>query len=70
MFIIQEIQTNNGSTALTPAITRSDRNEADSVYYGIRASAAISQVEIHAVVMYDEHGNAIQSCYYEHLNAE
>lgn len=67
MYIIQEIQTNNGVTALTPAITRANRLEAESVFHSILASAAISNVEVHAVVMCDEHGNQVMSKYYEHL---
>lgn len=66
MYIIQEIQTSNGQTALTPAITKTDKNEADSVYHSILASAAISSVEIHAVTMVNEHGGLVKSDYYEH----
>lgn len=66
MYIIQEIQTSSGTTALTPAVTKEDKYEAESVYHTALAAAAISSVGVHAVVMFDEHGNIIQSKYYEH----
>lgn len=70
MIIIQEIQTNGSSTALTPAVTFSDKNQAESRYHSILASAAISEVQIHTVIMYDEHGNVLKRDYYEHGQEE
>ncbi len=70
MYIIQEIQTNGGQTALLPAITKADRNEMESTVHSILASAAISTVEVHTVIVYDEHGNTIKREYYEHLPQE
>lgn len=67
MIIIQEIQTNGQQTALTPAVTFEDRNQAESRFHSILASAAISEVQVHTVIMYDEHGNVIKREYYEHL---
>lgn len=69
MYIIQEIQTTNGASALTPAITEANKNSAESIWHQKMAAAAISSVEIHTVVMYDEHGNIVKQGYYEH-NAE
>lgn len=66
MFIIQEIQTNGTSSALTPAVTHADRSNAESTFHMICASATLSQVEVHTVLMYDEHGNTIRREYYEH----
>lgn len=66
MFIIQEIQTNGTSSALTPAVTYADRSNAESTFHMICASAALSQVEVHTVLMYDDHGNTIRREYYEH----
>lgn len=66
MLIIQEIQTNGGKTALLPAVTKDSRNDAESAYHMILSNAAISQVEVHTVLMYDEHGNTIRREYYEH----
>ena len=66
MYIIQEIQTTDGVTALCPAITKEDRNEAESVWHTVCASAAISSIQIHTVKMYDEHGFDILVKFFEH----
>lgn len=68
MYIVQEIQTNNGQTALVPAATFTDRSEAESAYHMKLGAAAISAVQVHTVVMFDEHGNTIKREYYEHLS--
>lgn len=68
MYIIQEIQTNGNNTALLPAITKTDKNEMESTFHSILAAAAISSVEVHTVIVYDEHGNTIKRDYYEHLS--
>ena len=70
MYIIQEIQTTNGSTAFLPAITKVSKNEMESTFHSILASAAISSVNVHAVIVYDEHANTIMSAYYEHNGSE
>lgn len=68
MFIIQEIQSTNNSSALLPAFTKTDKNEAESTFHSILASAAISSVPVHTVIMYDEHGNVIRLECYEHIS--
>jgi len=40
-YIILETQTNNGTTAIVPPVTFTDRNEAESRYHSVLASAAI-----------------------------
>ena len=66
MYIINEIQTNGNQSALLPALTYADRNEAESAYHMTLGAAAISTVEVHTVVMYDEHGNLLKREFYEH----
>lgn len=68
MFIIQEIQTNNGQTSLLPAINREDKLEAESEWHIKMGYAAISEVQVHTVIMYDEHGNVVKQGYYEHIS--
>ena len=68
MFIIQELQTNGNNTSLVPAVTKVSENEADSAYYTALSYAAVSNVPIHAVILYDDHGNVLKSAYYEHNN--
>ena len=66
MYIVQEMQTTGGQTALVPAATYTDRNEADSAFHLKLGSAAVSSVGVHTVIMYDEHGNVLRREYYEH----
>ena len=66
MYIIQENQTTGGQTALLPAVTFTDRNEAESAFRLKLGSAAVSSVDVHTVLMYDEHGNVLRREYYEH----
>lgn len=67
MYILQELQTTNNQTSLVPARTYTDKNEAESAFHLALASAAISQVEVHTVMLYDEHGNTLRREFYEHL---
>lgn len=66
MYIIQELQTNGNVTAVTPAVLKEDRNEADSAFHLAMGAAAVSTVPVHAVVMMDEHGTVVKSGFYEH----
>lgn len=68
MYIIQEIQTDNGQTALVPAATYSDKNQAEAAFHTALAYAAVSTVDVHTVLMFDEHGNTVRREYYEHFN--
>ena len=68
MYIILEIQTNKGVTSVLPAITKTNRNEADQAYYQILAAAAVSSVEIHSAVILTEAGAAIASKSYDHTS--
>ena len=67
MYIIQEIQTTDNTTALVPALTYTDKNQAESAYHTALASAAVSPVTVHTVLMYDEHGNVVKSGFFEHI---
>lgn len=67
MYIIQEIQTNNGQTALLEPIKREDKLEAESEWHIKMGYAAISDVQVHTVIMYDEHGHTLKQGYYEHI---
>lgn len=69
MYILQEIQTTNGNSALVPAQTFADKNAAESAFHMALGSAAISNVTVHAVVLLDEHGNVVRREFYEHLGA-
>ena len=65
MYIIIELQTNDGVTA-NIVTAYNNRNEAESKYHQILASASISSVNVHSAVMLDERGNLEKSEYYLH----
>ena len=67
MYILIEMQTNGDQTVLVPARTYTDRLQAESAYYTTLAAAAVSAVEVHTVVLLDEHGNPIKRDYYERI---
>ena len=69
MYILQEMQTTGAQTALVPAQTFTDKNQAESAYHQVLAAAAVSSVPVHAVVLLDEHGNTVRREYYEHIDA-
>ena len=50
MYIVQEIQTNGNSSAVTPAVQKATREEADSVFFFALGAAAVSAVQVHAVL--------------------
>ena len=56
MYILQEIQTTGGQTALVTPVTYPDRLAAESAFYLTCGSAVISQVEKHTVMVYTEEG--------------
>lgn len=64
--IILEIQhSNNGETA-TICTNYADRNTAEQMYHTALASAAVSNVNVHSVVMLDEVGNRVKGESYYH----
>lgn len=66
MYIILEIQVNNGVGAILPAVTKNTRQEAESVYHGILAYAATSSIEKHSAIILDEDCVPIMYKCYEH----
>lgn len=65
MYIILEIQTNETS-ALLPPLAYEDKNEAEAAYHSKLASAAVSTVKLHTVVMMDEYGVVLKNEFYNH----
>lgn len=66
MYIIQELQTTNGQTALVTPATESDLNQAKSTFHQRASYAAISQVEVHTVMLHDERGDVIDKIVFDH----
>lgn len=67
MYILCEMQTTGNQTALVPTKTFADKNQAESAYHQALSAAAVSDVPVHAVVLLDEHGNAVKREFYEHV---
>lgn len=65
MFILVELQTNGGTTA-NIVTAYEDKLAAESAYHSVLASAAVSQVEIHAATLLDERGNLLKKEFYRH----
>ena len=65
-YIVIEMQTNAGATAIVPPVSFTDRNQAESRFHSILASAAISAVEEHAVVMITNDGRVVRNEVYRH----
>lgn len=55
-YILQEIQTDGGTTALLPALDRATRPEIESAFYVTCGSAAISSVDVHTVAVFTYEG--------------
>jgi len=60
MFIVSEIQTNNGTSAvLTDVFT--DESLANQKYYTILAYATVSDIDVHAAAMFNEYGGMLKN---------
>lgn len=71
MYIILEIQTNNGSSSVvTPIQTTEQKNDAMSKYHGILTYAAVSSVQCHTVVVLNEQGVVVAKETYFHNEGE
>jgi len=69
MYIVIEMQTGNGSTVVVPPVVYESRNEAESKFHTVMASASVSSVEIHSCAVLDERGVAVlNGCYYHPAN--
>lgn len=66
MYIVQEIQTNDGQSSLLDPIKKVNKLEAESEWHIKMGYAAISEVQIHTVILYDEHGTIVMQGSYEH----
>lgn len=68
-YIVIEIQTNAGVSAIVPPVLFTDRNAAEAQFHTMLAAAAVSAVEIHSVVMLTEDGRIVRTECYRHSAA-
>lgn len=66
-YIVLEIQTNGGVTAIVPPLSYTDRNAAESKFHTVLATAAVSTVEEHAAVLLTSDGRVVRNECYRHV---
>lgn len=64
--IILEIQHSNDGTTAPIVTVKSDRAEAEQHYHSVLSFAAVSEVNVHSVVMLDDYGATVKSETYYH----
>ena len=71
MIIIEIQHSNDGSTSCITT-THADRSEAEQKYHQVLSYAAVSEVDVHSVVMLDDEGNRVkgESYYHGHMIEE
>ena len=69
-YILMEIQTTDGNTAVLPPLVYTDRKEAESAYHSKLAYAAQSTCDVHTVSLLDIYGCAIRAEHYDKEEAE
>lgn len=70
MFYIIEIQKqNDGSVAMVQPLNKDTRDLAEQAYHTALASAAVSQIDVHSVLMINDIGETINRQTYYHGQA-
>lgn len=64
-YILMEIQTTDGTTAVLPPIVYENRKEAESAYHSKLAYAAQSECDVHTVSLLDIYGCAVRAEHYD-----
>lgn len=70
MYIVIELQTNADGTVGNLVYQYNNRDDAESKFHSILASAAISSLPVHAAVMLTNAGTMVKSGYYRHGGEE
>lgn len=71
VYIIIEIQkSNNGTVAIVPPVSYTELNKAEKAYHQALAAAAVSQVNVHSVVMLSDTGERMKGETYYHGSIE
>lgn len=66
MYIVIEMQTNNGTTAIVPPVTFENINQAYQKYYQVLSAAAVSSVPTHTAIILTERGDVVRVEHFEH----
>lgn len=70
MIIIEIQHSNNGTTAVVPPVVQSDRDTAEQTYHLALGAAAVSNINVHSVIMLDDYGTWIKGETYYHGSLE
>lgn len=70
MYFVCEIQKQSGSAASYIMSQYEDRMEAESKFHQILSYAAVSTLETHSAVIFDEEGTAQANQFYHHGGEE
>lgn len=65
-YVVLEIQTNQDGTVGALVSAYDSRNQAESAYHSVLASAALSGLPTHAAALLTSEGNVLSSQWYEH----
>lgn len=66
-YLVIELQTNKGTTA-NIVKQYSTLQQAESAFYSVCASAVISTVEVHSVIIIDETGFVMKNEVFKHIS--
>jgi len=66
MYIIIEMQTSGGVTAVVTPVVKDTLAEAQQAFYGTCSYAAVSAVQLHVVLLLHASGNVIDSKAFRH----
>lgn len=66
MYVILEIQTNNGTTTPLTPVTKATKELAQQELYTKASYAAVSNVQIHTVMMINAEGQTIEKLCFKH----
>lgn len=66
IYVLIELQTNNGQVAVVPPTSFTDRNTAEQAFHTAAAAAAVSSVQKHSVALLNQDAFTIESVNFEH----
>ena len=67
VYIIIEIQkSNNGTVAIVPPVSYTNQAQAEQAYHTALAYAAVSNIDVHSVIMLSDTGDRIKGETYYH----
>ena len=66
VYIVIELQINNGQVAIVPPASFTDKNLAEQAFHTAAAAAAVSSVPKHSVALLNQDAFAIECVNFEH----